>query len=96
LNVLPAIVTSRVESVIRATPFTVDPNSWTACAPALVSAPLIELCLATSDAPEPTVRLPVTDASCRQVTPLVTLTLLALPLTVLVQAGELPGSTVAR
>ena len=57
--------------------------------------PPIVLFLTTSEAPAATVTLPLTVALFRQVTPVATVTLVWLPVSVVVQVGEPPGSTVA-
>ena len=49
----------------------------------------------TTEAPAATVTLPLTVALSRQVTPVATVTLVWLPVSVVVQVGEPPGSTVA-
>ena len=93
-NVLPAIVTSRVLLRTAAAPFTVEPNIWTVSAAVEFSVPLIVESRDTSEAPVPTVTL-LTVAPCRQVTPVVTLTLFCVPVSVVVQVASAPGSTVA-
>src|SRR5919106_2727944 len=96
LNLVPAVVTSRVVPAIWTAPFIVLPNSCIASAPVDRSTPSIVLSVATSDAPDRTVTTPVTIAFSRQVTPLLTVTLSRGPVTVRVHSGDPPGSTVAR
>ena len=88
LNVLPAIVTSRVLLRICAAPLTVVPNSCTACGAGGGQRAVDRLPLATSEAPAATVTLPLTCALFRQVTPVATLTLVCAPVSVVVQVGE--------
>jgi hypothetical protein len=77
-------------------PVMVDPKICTTCAPADASVPVIEELRTTSEAPARTTTWPMTCAFVRQVTPPATVTPPCRPVRVLVQAGDEPGSTVAR
>jgi hypothetical protein len=95
LTTEPATIKSPVVPEMAESPFTLAPKTCTIAASSVLRVPLIrERSETTSKAPGRTAIPPLT-VPRTHVTPLMTTTLLIVPVRVVAQAGEPPGSTVA-